>query len=420
MMEFFKRASRPSAWKADQPPAERSVLLRRRALLVSLVALLCVSLGVLRLFTVRQVHADDASGTVFASSTNNALLQYPEGITSWNGVVYTATYNVANPSDSRIFAYRASDGQLINTIGGKPGQGLVSAGALLGLTINTTTGDLYAAANFAGEILRIHNPTSPNAQVSVYATVPNGGGPEDLVFYKDGTLLSSDSNLGVIYAIPPGGGKAITLIGPPSSGALNSDNGLFFSGNSCAGGYVSGLSPNGIVFSKNWKTLYVANTWANSIIAFDVADAGHVGNPRIFAQLVNNDLEEYPTGFDALLHRPPPPQCATATYGTSAASTPLNGPDGLALDTNGNIWVASNLGDNLTVLDLNGNVVTTYGTSEKTQGGLLNQPSGMTFVGTTVYCSNLGIFTGLAGTISTFSLVSFNAGVNGAGGNGNY
>ena len=411
-MESFKHASRP--------PAERSVLLRRRALLVRLVALVCLLLWGLGLFTAGQVHADSASGAVFASSTNNALLQYPEGITSWQGVVYTATYNVVNPSDSRIFAFNANNGQLINTIGGNSRQGLVSAGALLGLTINTTTGDLYAAANFTGQILRIHNPTSPNAQVSVYATVPSGGGPEDLVFYKDGTLLSSDSNLGVIYAIPPGGGKVITLIGPPGSGALTSDNGLLFSGNSCAGGYVAGLSPNGIVFSKNWKTLYVANTWADSIIAFDVTDAGHMSNPHIFAQMVNNDLEEYPTGFAALLHRPPPPQCATATYGTSAASTPLNGPDGLALDTNGNIWVASNLGDNLTVLDPNGNVVVTYGTSEVTQGGLLNQPSGMTFVGMTVYCSNLGIFTGLAGTISTFTLVAFNAGVTGAGGNGNY
>lgn len=411
-MEFFKRASRL--------PVERSVLLRRCALLVRLVALACVSLGGFGLFTAGQVDADSSSGNVFASTTTNSLLQYPEGITSWQGVVYTATYNVVNPSDSRIFAYNASNGQLINTIGGNSRQGLVSAGALLGLTIDPATGDLYAAANFTGQILRIHNPTSPGAQVSLYATVPSGGGPEDLVFYKDGTLLSSDSNLGVIYAIPPGGGKVITLIGPPSSGALNSDNGLFFSGNSCAGGSVAGLSPNGIVFSKNWKTLYVANTWANSIIAFDVTDASQMGNPRIFAQIVNYNLEEYPTGFDALLHRPPPPRCATATYGTSAASTPLNGPDGLALDTNGNIWVASNLGDNLTVLDPNGNVVKTFGTSEVTQGGLLNQPSGMTFVGTTVYCSNLGIFTGLAGTISTFSLVSFNAGVTGAGGNGNY
>jgi sugar lactone lactonase YvrE len=412
-MEFW-----PSA-KADPLPAERSVPRWRRALLV-LATLVCVALvwgqGP---FATRLAHAA-ASGTVFASTASNALLQYPEGITSWNGIVYTATYNVVNPTDSRIFAYNASTGQLINTIGGNAGQSLVSAGALLGLVINPATGDLFAAANFTGQILRIHNPTSPNALVSLYATVPSGGGPEDLVFYKDGTLLSSDSNLGVIYAIPPGGGKVITLIGPPSSGALISDNGLFFSGNSCTGGYVAGLSPNGIVFSKDWSTLYVANTWANSIIAFKVTDGRHMGNPHIFARIVNYSLEEYPTGFDALLHRPPPPRCATAAYGTSAASTPLNGPDGLALDSKGRIWVASNLGDNLTVLDSEGEVVTTFGTSEVTQGGLLNQPSGMTFVGTTVYCSNLGIFTGLAGTISTFTLVSFDAGVTGAGGNGNY
>jgi SMP-30/Gluconolactonase/LRE-like region len=420
-MRLFRNAFHPSSERASQPQGERRGSIWRPALLFRLVALVCGSVLSLQLFTAAHVYAGSSSGTVFASTTSTPLLQYPEGITSWNGVVYTATYNVVNPSDSRIFAYSASTGQLLNTIGGNSGQSLVSAGALLGLTINTSTGDLYAAANFTGQILRIHNPTSPNAQVSVYATVPSGGGPEDLVFYKDGTLLSSDSNLGVIYAIPPGGGKVITLIGPPSSGALNSDNGLFFSGNSCTGS-VAGLSPNGIVFSKNWKTLYVANTWANSIIAFDVTNVTNMSNPHIFAQNINYDLEEYPTGFKALLYRPAQkPSCSsTAPYGTSAASTPLNGPDGLALDTNGNIWVASNLGDNLTVLDPNGNVVTTYGTSEVTQNGLLNQPSGMTFVGTTVYCSNLGIFTGLAGTISTFTLVAFNVGVNGAGGNGNY
>ncbi len=349
-----------------------------------------------------------APGSLFTSSDTVPNLQFPEGITSWKNKIYTATYNVADPHSSRILVFSASTGELLNTLGGKPGQELISAGALLGLTIDRNTGNLYCAANFAGEILQIRNPDSDTPQISIYATYPKGGGPEDLVFGKDGTLYASDSNLGVVYSIAPGGGKVNLLIGPPSSGAPISDNKLFAAP-------VAGLSPNGIVFSLDWRTFYVANTWSDSIIAFDANPAGQVtGNPRVFAQNPNPDLEEIPTGFDALKTK--------ATKIGASASTPLNGPDGLALDSLGHIWVASILGDNLTVLDAKtGKVITTYGTSAVTQGGVLNNPAGMTFVGTTVYCSNLGIFTGLAGKPKlAFRLAEFKVGVPGAGGNGNY
>lgn len=373
------------------------------SLVMMAVAVAAVSFSLLSPRLLKSVHADDnakSSGTVFASSNTVPLLQFPEGITSWNNKVYVATYNVNAPSSSRIFVFNADNGKLLSTIGDKPGQELVSANILLGLTIDHKTGDLYAGANGAGQILHIQNPASNTPKISVYATYPNGGGPEDLVFFKDGTLFASDSNLGGVYAIPPGGGTVNTVIAP--SNALLSAP-------------VAGLTPNGVIFSQDWHTLYVANTYADSVIAFRVNDAGQItDNGRLFAQNINHDLEEYPTGFDALV--------LPDTKIGASASTPLNGPDGLALDSKGRIWVASNLGDNLTVLDpKSGKVVTTFGTSAVTQKGLLNQPSGMTFVGNKVYCSNLGIFTGLAGSPNLpFTIVSFDAGVSGAGGNGNY
>ena len=347
-------------------------------------------------------HADttSSSGTIFATSNTIPLLQFPEGITSWNNKVYVSTYNVNAPTSSRIFVFDASNGKLKRTIGGQSGQELVSANVLLGLTIDHNTGDLYVGANGSGQILRIQNPDSNSPKISVYATYPSGGGPEDLVFFKDGTLFASDSNLGAVYSIPPGGGKVNTVIAP---------------GNPLLAAPVAGLNPNGVIFSQDWRTLYVANTYSDNVIKFGVNDAGKLtDNGSIFAQNINHDLEEDPTGFDAL-------KFPDTKIGASA-STPLNGPDGLALDSKGRIWVASNLGDNLTVLDPNtGKVVTTFGTSAVTQGGLLNQPAGMTFVGNTVYCTNLGIFTGLAGSPSLpFTVVSFDAGVSGAGGNGNY
>jgi hypothetical protein len=104
------------------------------------------------------------------------------------------------------------------------------------------------------------------------------------------------------------------------------------------------------------------------------------------------------------------------------ASTPLHGPHGLDLDSQGHLWVSSNLGDNLTVLDgTTGKVIATYGTSAVTQGGLLNQPSNVTWVGTTAYCANLGLFTGLAGKPKLpYTIVAFKVGVTGAGSNGQW
>ena len=341
-----------------------------------------------------------SAGTVFASSNTIPLLQFPEGITSWHNKIYVSTYNVNAPTSSRIFVFDASNGKLKRTIGGQPGQELVSANVLLGLTIDHNTGDLYVNANGAGQVLRIQNPDSDKPSISVYATFPSGGGPEDLVFFKDGTLFDTDSNLGAVYSIPPGGGKVNTVIAP---------------GNPLLAAPVAGLNPNGIMFSQDWHTLYIANTYSDNVIKFGVNDAGKLtDNGSVFAQNVNDDLEEYPTGFDAL-------KLPDTKIGASA-STPLNGPDGLALDSQGRIWVASNLGDNLTVLDpKTGKVVETFGTSAVTQNGLLNQPAGMTFVGNTVYCTNLGIFTGLAGSPNLpFTVASFDAGVSGAGGNGNY
>lgn len=123
---------------------------------------------------------------VFASSQTIPLLQYPEGITSWRGDLYTAMYNVATPSDSRILVFNTAS-NLIATLGGKPGQELISEGPLLGLTIDPRTGYLYCAANGIGKIFLMKQPTSSTPQISVYATYPKGGGPKDLVLFLVGT-----------------------------------------------------------------------------------------------------------------------------------------------------------------------------------------------------------------------------------------
>src|SRR4051812_46631735 len=130
------------------------------------------SLGHPAMDFIRHDEAQAAKPSIFASAEEVPLLQYPEGLTAWNGHVFVGTYNFINPSNARIFVLDAKTGTLQHTIGGSAGQELVSAGPLLGLTINQRTGDLFAAANGAGYILRIQDPASDHPTISVYATYP--------------------------------------------------------------------------------------------------------------------------------------------------------------------------------------------------------------------------------------------------------
>lgn len=366
------------------------------------IAVISLSIAV-GIACVGQEQSKGVPQTVIASSTQISNLVLPEGITSFEDHLYVGTYNVFTPGASRVFVLN-TDGQLINEIGGE----LVASGALLGLTINKRTGDLFVAANTNSQILRIQDPDR-KPKVTLYSQLPSGAGPEDLNFGPDGRLYSSDSNLGLVWSIPYGGGKPVLEIGPTGSGARHSDNGLFASP-------LQGLSPNGIVFSADWRHFFVANTYQDSIIVFDVDSSGRISsNGRLFAKFPNPDLEIYPSNFDGL-------DGPDTRIGFSA-STPVNGPDGLALDTEGNIWVASILGDNLTVLDVkDGHVIRTLGSSAESSNGFLNMPAGMTFIGSRVYNSNLGLFAdGTHGNpLLPFTVTSQNAFTTGFGANGNH
>jgi hypothetical protein len=113
----------------------------------------------------RDDEAQLAAPRLFTSGAEVPLLQLPEGLTAWDGHVFVGTYNYVHPSDSRIFVFDSRTGALEHTIGGTAGQELVSAGPILGLTIDPHTGDLLAAANGIGDILRIENPASDHPTV---------------------------------------------------------------------------------------------------------------------------------------------------------------------------------------------------------------------------------------------------------------
>ena len=353
-------------------------------------------------------HRRRVRGRIFASSLDVPLLQLPEGLTSTEEHVFVGTYNYVTPRNSRIFVFGAKTGDLQDTIGGKPGQELVSAGALLGLGIDPDTRDLYANANGSGNVLRIRRPASGEPEICVYSSFPTDTdqppGPEDMAWHANGWLYASDSNNRRLYAIPPGGGSPKLVVGPDGSGAMFSDRNLFAQPE-------VGFAPNGLVFSLDFRTLYAANTDTDAVIAMEVDHAGMLtGGISILAQNPNNDFTEDPIGFEEL--RQP-----DTKIGASGA-TALNGPDGLALDSLGRIWVASVFGDNLTVLDpQTGEILETVGSSAVAQGGLLRQPASLTFVRDKVLATNLGLFHDAS---EPWSVAEFSVGVEGAGGNGNY
>ena len=81
--------------------------------LVTIVTLLAVLVGS-KFAPLRIAHADNG-GTVLASSSTTSLLQFPEGLTSWQGKVYVATYNVNSGASNHILVFDASTGKLLKT-----------------------------------------------------------------------------------------------------------------------------------------------------------------------------------------------------------------------------------------------------------------------------------------------------------------
>ena len=86
------------------------------------------------------------------------------------------------------------------------------------------------------------------------------------------------------------------------------------------------IFPNGIIFSADAKTLFVAESYKGRVTSFPVLDNGVLGKPEVWAQFgtVPKELE----------------------IKSATAHLPII-PDGLALDTEGGIWVADAKGSGI-------------------------------------------------------------------------
>ncbi len=137
------------------------------------------------------------------------------------------------------------------------------------------------------------------------------GRPNDLVVNKAGGIyFTAPGATPLVYYIPYGG-MAVKV----ADGIEN---------------------PNGIQLSRDEKTLYVNNTRGEYVIAFDIQPNGNLGNPRNFARYEGTTKNE--TGV-------------------------TSGADGLAVDSEGRVYVAINSTGGVQVFSPQGQYLGTIPTS---------------------------------------------------------
>jgi gluconolactonase len=228
-------------------------------------------------------------------------------------------------------------------------------------------GDLFVADWAAGVVRRV----SPQGQVTDF--IDTGGMPAGACFGPNGQLAVCDTGRKEVLSIAPHGvirSAASRHQGQPFLGpgdcTFDSQGNLYFSDadgfHPCdpsgsvyllrpngevelvAGGFAF---PNGLVVSKDGRYLYLAETFANRIHRFGLDERGRAGGQEVFAELEGG-----------------------------------LGPDGLALDEEGNLYAAHFGKGVVAVLDPNGSLV-----AELATGGFL--PTNVVFWNGSLYVTEL-------------------------------
>ncbi len=203
-------------------------------------------------------------------------------------------------------------------------------------------GDLFVVNLQSGDVTRI----SPDGTCSLFANT--GGRPNGAAFHANGDLWLADAGLRAIVAVSPAG-EMSTVVDECEGDRFRGPNDLVFDrmGNlyftdpvgsdlerpiGCvyyltAGGEVhrvaEGLAfPNGIALSADETKLYVVETLTHSIWEYGREDDGGVGERRLYARLEGG-----------------------------------TGPDGMAFDEQGVLYVANFGAGNIAVVESEGGAV---------------------------------------------------------------
>lgn len=167
-------------------------------------------------------------------------------------------------------------------------------------------GDLVAVQVADTRVGIVHPPERARTLAERFEGRPFGR-PNDLVVDKRGTVYFTDS-----------GPNAAQLANGASAGAFAPPAVYRISPNGALQRIAADVErPNGIQLSPDEKVLYVANTWGEHVLAYDIAEDGTVGPRRNFAKLAG--YRKTDTGYSS-------------------------GADGLAVDAQGRVYVASSAG----------------------------------------------------------------------------
>jgi streptogramin lyase len=237
-----------------------------------------------------------------------------------DGTVYSASYGYnrdgALGGYGELFVF-APNGQLLThfpVVGSSP--------HLIGLEYQQSSESLLIADLGKGVVWKVDLKTQTTSMFMQAPTITTGKSPglNALTFDKSGNVYVSDSFQGVIWRTGPSGGTPTAWYAPTNPG----QNDLLLP-DANAGEILSPpFGANGIEFNNEGTILFALNTAYNSIVKVPVKTDGSAGTGVTF-------------------------------------TTGLNGPDGLAVDANDNLWVAANQGDEIVVVDPNGRVVAKKG-----------------------------------------------------------
>ena len=203
-----------------------------------------------------------------------------------------------------------------------------------GLAFHPGTDALLVIDFVNAQVLSVHPETG---QASPCITLPPGisfpqAGLNALTFDAAGNIYISDSFGGIIWrrTVTTGSSFCGQVDNQPWAGPdplLLPSNG------------VPGFGANGIEFNKKGEAMFVANTAMDWIVKIPVTNGSSGAMPSGQLELFTNSI---------------------------------NGADGIAIDSNDNIWVAANQADEIVVVDPTGKAIAKLGDFDGVQGGVTN------------------------------------------------